>query len=120
MEIFQVLRHFIYGGYKANDNNIGVMTRYLSNLFCVIFDKNIRKVLFDFVKKPKLLLDSFYLLNILILQGHDFSVSGEMDMCDGCPDMTYFQGRLVNSCRLDEFRKYGRFITDLGEEIDKT
>lgn len=116
MEIFQVLRHFIYGGYKANDNNIGVMTRYLSNLFCVIFDKNIRKVLFDFVKKPKLLLDSFYLLNILILQGHDFSVSGEMDMCDGCPDMTYFQGRLVNSCRLDEFRKYGRFITDLGEE----
>jgi hypothetical protein len=28
-------------------------------------------------------------------------------MCDSCPDMTYYEGRLVHSCRLDEYRLYG-------------
>jgi hypothetical protein len=28
-------------------------------------------------------------------------------MCESCPDITFFNGRLVNSCRLDEYRKFG-------------
>jgi hypothetical protein len=38
-------------------------------------------------------------------------------MCGSCPDMTYFDGRLVNSCRLDEYRKFGAMMsvgTDVG------
>ncbi len=83
---------------------------------CLLCDRNAQRLLFGLVKRPRLLLNSLYLLRIIIVQGHDISGFGDMDMCDGCPDMTYFQGRLVNSCRLDEFRKYGRFITDLREE----
>ena len=30
---------------------------------------------------------------------------------ESCPDMTFFDGRLVNSCRLDEHRRYGGLLT---------
>ena len=32
-------------------------------------------------------------------------------MCDSCPDMTYWNGALVNSCRLDEYRLFGGMLT---------
>jgi hypothetical protein len=35
---------------------------------------------------------------------------GQIDMCDDCPDMCVFEGRLVNSCRLDECRIYGDLL----------
>ncbi len=28
-------------------------------------------------------------------------------MCDSCPDMTYYNGKLINSCRMDEYRLFG-------------
>jgi hypothetical protein len=31
-------------------------------------------------------------------------------MCDGCPDMTVHDGKLVWSCRLEEIHKYGAFV----------
>ena len=116
MELFQVLRHLMHGRYLMNDNHVGFITKYLTNFICILCDRNIHRVLLNLVKVPKLLLRSLYLFRIIIIQGHDITLSGDMDMCDGCPDMTYFQGRLVNSCRLDEFRRYGRFITALREE----
>jgi hypothetical protein len=32
-------------------------------------------------------------------------------MCDGCPDMTVHEGRLAWSCRLEEPRAFGQFVT---------
>ena len=116
MELYQMFKHLIYGRYMMNEKNESLVAKYLINLICFLCDRNIHRVLFGLVKRPRLLLDSLYSLRIIIIQGHDISLFGDMDMCDGCPDMTYFQGRLVNSCRLDEFRKYGRFITELREE----
>jgi len=37
----------------------------------------------------------------------DILPNGEMDSCDGCPNRTYFEGRLVAACRLDEYQRYG-------------
>jgi hypothetical protein len=31
-------------------------------------------------------------------------------MCESCPDMCVWEGNLVNSCRLEEYRKYGRLM----------
>ena len=31
-------------------------------------------------------------------------------MCDGCPDMTVHEGKLVWSCRLEEPRTFGTFV----------
>ncbi|UCE34902.1 MAG: radical SAM protein [Deltaproteobacteria bacterium] len=116
MELYQMLKHLMYGRYLMNDKDEGLIARCVINLICLLFDRNIHRAVLGLVKRPRLLLDALYSLRIIIIQGHDISLFGDMDMCDGCPDMTYFQGRLVNSCRLDEFRRYGRFITDLRKE----
>jgi hypothetical protein len=42
----------------------------------------------------------------MTMQAPDALSGGDIDMCESCPDMTMFEGRLVNSCRLDEYRKF--------------
>ena len=49
--------------------------------------------------------------SVLIIQPIDMMPDGEMNMCDGCPDMTVHDGQLVWSCRLDERQQYGCFLT---------
>jgi hypothetical protein len=46
----------------------------------------------------------------MIIQPVDFEADGRQDMCDGCPDMTVHDGKLVWSCRLEEIHKYGAFV----------
>lgn len=116
MELYQVLKHLKYGRYVGNDTNEGLIGKYLTKLILFLFDRKVHRVLFHLIKKPSVLLDSLFLFRVIIVQAHDISLFGDMDMCEGCPDMTYFKGRLVNSCRLDEYRKYGRFISDLRDE----
>jgi len=116
IELYQVLKHLKYGRYVGKDINEGPIGKYLIKLLCFLFDRKVHSVLFRLMKSPKLLLNSLYLFRIIIVQAHDISIFGDMDMCEGCPDMTFFKGRLVNSCRLDEYRKYGRFISDLRDE----
>jgi hypothetical protein len=48
---------------------------------------------------------------LLIIQPIDMMPDGEMNMCDGCPDMTVHEGKLVYSCRLDEQLQHGCFLT---------
>jgi hypothetical protein len=31
-------------------------------------------------------------------------------MCESCPDMTVWDGKLVHSCRMDEWRLYGNYL----------
>lgn len=116
MELFQVLKHLKYGRYINNDANEGLIGKYLIKFLCFLFDREVHRVLFRLLRKPALLFNSLFLFRTVIVQAHDISKFGDMDMCEGCPDMTYFKGRLVNSCRLDEYRKYGRFISDLRAE----
>jgi hypothetical protein len=42
--------------------------------------------------------------------------NGQADMCDSCPDMTYFDGKLINSCRMDEYRLFGGFLTVMDKD----
>jgi hypothetical protein len=32
-------------------------------------------------------------------------------MCDSCPDMTVWDGNLINSCRMDEYRLFGGMVS---------
>ena len=36
--------------------------------------------------------------------------NGMPSMCESCPDMCVWEDNLVNSCRLDEYRKFGRLM----------
>ena len=35
---------------------------------------------------------------------------GRQSMCDSCPDIIPYKGRLVWSCRVDELEKFGSFV----------
>jgi hypothetical protein len=46
-----------------------------------------------------------------IIQAPDVQPGGRADMCDSCPDMTVWEGRLINSCRMDEYRMFGDLLS---------
>jgi len=46
-----------------------------------------------------------------IVQAPDILEDGRQDMCDSCPDMTVWDGKLVHSCRMEEWRLYGSYVT---------
>jgi hypothetical protein len=117
MELGQTFHHLLYGTYvvKLRGVRMGKKIFLLAPL-----DRNIRGALGRLLRKPWRLFKPVYGLGLGIVQAPDVLPDGRVDMCDSCPDMTYFEGRLVNSCRLDEYRKYGELITPTpSEEVVK-
>ncbi len=51
-----------------------------------------------------------YVQTFTIIQPVDALAQGGFNMCDGCPDMTVYRGRMYWSCRLEEVKQYGCFV----------
>ena len=47
----------------------------------------------------------------------DVLPDGRANMCDGCPDMTAWNGRLAWSCRLEECIQYGDFVRSVRKNV---
>jgi hypothetical protein len=62
-------------------------------------------------RRPSVALAPLHLQSFLIIQPIDLLEDGRDNMCDGCPDMTVHEGKLVWSCRLEEPRQYNQFVT---------
>jgi len=62
-------------------------------------------------RRPAEALRGLHMQSILIIQPIDLLEDGADNMCDGCPDMTVHDGKLVWSCRLEEPRAFGQFVT---------
>jgi len=79
------------------------------------FDKRLRGItgryLTDLLKNPFRLFKTLYMQSIMFIQPVDFMQDGRQSMCDGCPDITVHEDKLVWSCRLEELKNYGRFLT---------
>jgi hypothetical protein len=79
------------------------------------FDGGLRKSALHFASSvrasPLRLLERQHFQAITIIQPIDMLSDGEQNMCDGCPDMTVHEGKLVMSCRLDELKQYGCYLT---------
>lgn len=112
MEVAQAGHHLLKGTYLAylSQAKIGRKVFLLAP-----WDKTVRKAAkrwaSDVVRHPTHLLDGIYAQSIGIIQAPDLQTDGRADMCDSCPDITYFDGQLVNSCRLDEYRIFGGFLS---------
>jgi hypothetical protein len=52
-----------------------------------------------------------HLQAIMVIQPIDVLADGRQNMCDGCPDMTLHDGKLAWSCRLEELKSFGRFVS---------
>jgi hypothetical protein len=112
MELFQMFYHLRTGSYVfyTPTNKIPKIAFALSFL-----DKGISKTHKAFwkqvLRRPARLFEPIYLQSIGIIQGPDMLEDGRVDMCESCPDMTVWDGKLVHSCRMDEWRLYGSYVT---------
>jgi hypothetical protein len=80
-----------------------------------VIDGEIRKAFFSYLRNiltnPLRLFSRTYIQSLLILQPQDVLPSGEQDLCDGCPNKTYHEGRLVSMCRKEEYLRFGDMVT---------
>jgi hypothetical protein len=112
MEIAQVGHHLFVGTYLAylSQAKIGTKLFMLSP-----WDPTLRqasnKWLGDVLRHPGRLFDPIRIMSIGIIQAPDVQPDGRADMCDSCPDITIYDGKLVNSCRMDEYRLFGGMLT---------
>jgi hypothetical protein len=75
----------------------------------------------DVIRHPTRLFESLYVQSIAIIQAPDLLPDGRADMCDSCPDMTVYEGKLINSCRMDEYRLFGGFLSVVTrEKVEET
>jgi organic radical activating enzyme len=111
MEIVQSVHHLWCGTYVAY-----LYKPKVTKLLFLLspFDKVLRKTFVSFLRaasvNPLRWFRPLYPQSIGIIQAPDVMPDGTADMCDSCPDITYFEGKFVNSCRLDEYRKFGKFL----------
>lgn len=110
LELGQIFKHLFSGKYLVYPKSrVGKSIFFLS-----IVDPKIRKAFWNFLKyclaNPLRFFYPVKSIGIGMVQAPDMTESGEIDMCDDCPDMCVFEGKLVNSCRLDECRIFGDLL----------
>ncbi len=111
MELVQVLHHWIRGTYVVYMRSKSPGRKVL---LAALFDPQVRRALRAALRRPiSVLFKGVYGMAIGIIQAPDVIGDGRVDMCDSCPDMTFYEGKLVHSCRLDEHRKFGQYVTPI-------
>jgi pyruvate-formate lyase-activating enzyme len=80
-----------------------------------VVDKKLRRALSSFAKtlfkNPSLLFQKVSIQSLLILQPQDVLPNGAQDLCDGCPNRTAHNGRLIPMCRKEEYLRFGDTVT---------
>jgi hypothetical protein len=114
VEMTQIFHHLRRGRYYAGGRgNPGKRI-----LLMAAVDRRIRGALLSLLKTPSRLFGRVYTLTVSVIEPNTLLPDGEYEMCDSCPDMTYYDGRLVNSCRLDEYRLYGALAKPVVDDAD--
>lgn len=113
VELVQNFAHLFTGTYLAYLAPGDTARGKLSALLGAFVDADMRRLflrlLGRMIAHPSNLFRKAHMQSIMIIQPIDFGADGSQDMCDGCPDMTVHDGKLVWSCRMEELNKYGTF-----------
>ena len=116
MEALQMFNHLLYGKYlayaKPKDTRKGKLMLLLG-----AFDKRLRKAFFKYYKNPLNIFRRLHYQSVMIIQPVDFLQDGRQNMCDGCPDITVWNGQLVWSCRMEEQINFGYNINAYPKDI---
>jgi pyruvate-formate lyase-activating enzyme len=114
MELVQLLHHLWYGSYVSYRAKAATSAPVFLLAVC---DRAMRRTAARWcgwlARNPLRLFRRIHLQSIVIVQPPDVLDDGTIDMCDSCPDMTFYAGQMVNSCRLDEYRTLGCMRTSL-------
>jgi len=106
MEIVQVFHHLLFDRYLAYSSP-SLTSKGKSMLLLSAFDKKLRKAFVKYFRNPLNLFKKLHYQSVMIIQPVDFLQDGRQNMCDGCPDITVWNGQLVWSCRMEEQLRYG-------------
>lgn len=114
LELVMFFHHFTKGTYLSyaapKTTNLGRSTLF----FLWPFDKGVKKSFKNYLgyifKNPFRIFKKAHMQSILFIQPVDFDKWGNQNMCDGCPDITVHEDRLVWSCRLEEPKQFGTFL----------
>jgi pyruvate-formate lyase-activating enzyme len=116
VELAQVWNHLSTGRYMAYaEPAVGRRGRLMAFLLWPI-DGGIRKVFWRALRSPSVLFRRLHLQSIMIISPVEVLDNGEQNMCDGCPDMTVWEGELAWSCRLEECIHFGQFTRTVPKE----
>ncbi len=119
MEAAQVGHHFFTGRYLAYSSPAALKSGRAMMLAGALVDSGARAAAMHYARgalRALRLPRTLHFQTVAIIQPIDMLADGEMNMCDGCPDMTVHNGELVWSCRLDERLRYGCFLTAAPKE----
>jgi len=115
MEFVQQGHRLVHGTWLSYSHPKFLGTGRLSAALAGLFDKKMFAIAarqaFSDLRTPSSLLKKNYLQTFTIIQPIDVTSDGRMSMCDGCPDMTVYQGKLLWSCRLEEWKQFGCFVS---------
>ncbi len=113
MELSQSLHHFINGSYLAYTKP-KLLGRAKSMLALSPLDKGLSRTAGEYfrgvLRNPALLFKKLHMQSVMIIQPADFMPNGALSMCDGCPDITVFDDKLVWSCRMEELSNFGDWV----------
>jgi pyruvate-formate lyase-activating enzyme len=118
MELSQSLHHFMKGSYLAYTKP-EVLARVKSMLMLSPLDPGLAATasayLHDVARSPALLFKKLHMQSVMIIQPADFMENGTLSMCDGCPDITVWNDKLVWSCRMEELNTFGDWVRAVKE-----
>jgi pyruvate-formate lyase-activating enzyme len=113
MELSQTLHHLTKGSYLAYTHP-RVLGRAKSMLALSPLDSGIAGTagayLHDVVRAPWKAFSPLHMQSVMIIQPADMMPNGALSMCDGCPDITVYDDKLVWSCRMEELINFGDWI----------
>lgn len=110
-EFTTVVRHFLTGKYWFVRPKRDYVFPKTFLLFLGLFTREFWKTSRFIMTNPNLLFKKAHLMTILSIQFPGFN-NNERDLCDGCPDATLYEGRLVPSCLLEEIIRCGEICSN--------
>ncbi|HUI31601.1 MAG TPA: radical SAM protein [Candidatus Acidoferrales bacterium] len=114
IEFVQTINHFKYGKYLAYSSPSTLKTGRSGLMAGSLIDHGARKAFANgiqwILKNPLRAFKRVYFQSVMIIQPIDVMDDGGQNMCDGCPDITVLDGKLVWSCRLEEPKHFGCFV----------
>ncbi len=119
IEAIQTVHHLARGRYLAYAHpRLTRMGR--SMMTFALIDRGVRSTLSHYLKSiltnPLRLTKGVHFQSVMIIQPVDFLENGLQNMCDGCPDMTLWNGELVWSCRMEELKNFGCWVRTVPRE----
>ena len=114
VELMSAMYHFKTGRYLSYAAPSTTSHGRSAMMLLWPFDRRLRRIsgryLGSLLANPFRIFRKAYLQSFMFIQPVDCMPDGGQSMCDGCPDITVHEDKLVWSCRLEELKTYGWFL----------